>query len=204
MITVYGFVPFDRSGRVRWMLHELGLEFEDQRLKFGDKGNRSPEFLAMSPLGRVPTMTCDDVTLFESSVILTWLGRKFGKGSLDPASHDPSQYDCWMALASASMDPICFEFVRPDVPDDDKPMRRAQASRDMNRSISGALNSQLAERDSILTGGFCAVDIQVAANLHYADRVDQLAEQPRLRSWLDQMRGRPAAQASNLFGNKKS
>jgi glutathione S-transferase len=200
MIRLYGMVPYDRSGRVRWMLNELGLSFEDRTLSFRDGDLDAPEFRAISPLGRVPALEAEGgVRLCETSVILDWLGRTHGRGSLDPAHQDDAAYRSWLAIASCTIDPVCFEFVRPDVPRDDRPGRREQAARDLARSVFPALRAALASRDAILEGGFSAVDIQVAASLHYADRDGRLADEPRLGAWLDAQRGRAAAQSSGLF-----
>ncbi|MEZ4323476.1 MAG: glutathione S-transferase family protein [Myxococcota bacterium] len=200
MLKLYGIAPVDRSGRVRWMLHELGVPFEDRWLKWREGELDTPEFRAISPLGKVPAIEAEGTTLCETSVILDWLGRKYGTASLDPSTHTADGYASWMAMASATMDPLCFEFVRPDVKPEDRPARRLQASRDLSRAVMPALRAALADRDTVLEAGFCAVDIQVAASLHYADAGQQLAEEPRLKAWLDQMRARPAAVASKLFG----
>ncbi|MCB9676548.1 MAG: glutathione S-transferase family protein [Alphaproteobacteria bacterium] len=200
MLKLYGMAPVDRSGRVRWMLLECGVPFEDRWLKWREGDLDAPAFRAISPFGKVPAIETDDgLALCETSVILDWIGRTYGQGALNPAAHDAHRYRSWMALASSTIDPICFEFVRPDVPKDDRPARRAQALRDMNRSVFTALRETLADRGSILPAGFCAVDIQVAASLHYADSDGRLADEPRLKDWLSEMRERPAAVASKLF-----
>ena len=200
MITVYGFVPFDRSGRVRWLLEELGQPYTDHWLDFRSGEARSPAFLAISPLGRVPAVTCEGDVLVESQAILSGLARRFGTGSLNPAHHDADQYESWMALASCTLDPVCFEFARPDIPKAERPARRAQAQRDLDRAIFRALLSQIDAHGTMLPGGFSPVDIQVAASLQYADRGGALADQPQLAAWLQTMRERPGAIASKLFG----
>lgn len=199
MVKLYGIVPFDRSGRVRWMLHECGVAFEDVWLDWREEELDAPEFRAISPLGKVPAIEAGETRLCETAVCLEWVGRTYGKGSLDPLEHDPSAYQVWLALASSTIDHVCFEFVRPDIPKEHRPARREQAARDLGRAGFPALEKMLADRDSVLPTGFCAIDIQVAASLHYADRDGRLAEHPRLREWLDVMRARPAAQKAGLF-----
>jgi glutathione S-transferase len=198
MITLFGFVPIDRSGRVRWLLHELGVPFEDRWLSWKDGEPKSDWFRAISPLGRVPAVTlADGSSICESSAIMTALSEEHGSGSWKPSTHPA--YASWMAIASSSVDSPAFDFVRPDLAKEDRPARRAQAAKVMKRSILPALNRQLAERDSILEGGLCAVDLQVAGSLHYVARGGLLAEEPRLASWLAEMAARPAAAAAGLF-----
>jgi len=198
MITVYGFVPLDRSGRVRWLLLELGVPFEDHWLDWRAGDPNSDWYRAMSPLGRVPAIKRPDgSSMCESAAIMTWLGQTHGEGSWKPSSHP--DYPSWMSMASASVDPPAFEFVRPDVPPEDREARRAQATRTMQRSILPALGKALADRDSILPGGLCGVDLQIAASLHYVDNGGLLAEEPRLAEWLSAMRARPAAVKAGIF-----
>ena len=54
-MTVYRFVPEDRSGRVSWLLEELGVPYEAHDLDMEHDENRSEEFLSLNPLGRVPS-----------------------------------------------------------------------------------------------------------------------------------------------------
>lgn len=199
MITVYGFVPFDRSGRVRWMLHELDQPFEDHWLDFREGESRGPEFLAISPLGKVPAITIGRLTVFESGAILDHLAQTFGEGStFYPGKHDGASYRSWLALASGTVDPCCFDFVRPDLSPESKALRMEQARVDLPR-ILDALLRQIGDRDSVLPTGFSAIDIQIAASLHYADRRDALEAHPQLKGYLDRARERPAAVRAGLF-----
>ena len=45
-----------RSVRSLWLLNELGLDFELVTLAFSMEALRAPEYLAVSPLGRVPCL----------------------------------------------------------------------------------------------------------------------------------------------------
>ena len=68
-----------------WAADELGLDYDrvDVGGKFG--GNREPGYLAINPMGLVPTLVEDDFTLWESNAITRYLCGKYGRGSLCPA-----------------------------------------------------------------------------------------------------------------------
>jgi len=193
-------VPFDRSGRVRWMLEELAVPYEDRVLSWAERDLDSPEYRAISPLGRVPALVSGEVKLCETTVILDWIGRTHGTGSWSPDNQDDSAYRSWMGMAGSTIDAICFEFVRPDVPIDHREARRDQAAHTFQRTVLPALRQVLQSRDTVLEGGLCAVDLQIAASLHYADQRAALDGEPRLQAWLQQMRARPAAVQAGLFG----
>lgn len=80
-----------RSMRSLWLLHELGLEFELVTLPFSMAGLRTPDYLAVSPLGRVPCLVDGDLTLFESGAIAQYLCETYDDGRLHRAPGHPER-----------------------------------------------------------------------------------------------------------------
>lgn len=66
------------SWRVFLALEYLGVPYELKVLSFADKDTTKPEFVAINPRHTVPTITDDDVALWESVVILEYLEERFG------------------------------------------------------------------------------------------------------------------------------
>ena len=54
-----------------------GVAFTSRGLDHGAGENRTPEYLALNPLGQVPTVRCGDTVIRESVAILAWLDRAF-------------------------------------------------------------------------------------------------------------------------------
>lgn len=54
-----------------------GTPFTDRLLSFSDKDHRAPEYLALNPRGKVPTLVDGDVVVYESLAILAYLDRRF-------------------------------------------------------------------------------------------------------------------------------
>jgi glutathione S-transferase len=84
-----------RSARSLWLLNELDIDFELVELEFSMKGLRTPEYLSISPLGRVPCLTDGELTLFESGAICQYLCENYGDGSLYRAVGDPERNE-WL------------------------------------------------------------------------------------------------------------
>ncbi len=63
------FAPNSRASRTLWLLEELGLEYELNRMDFHPKDLKSDEHRARHPLGRVPVLEDGDVSIFESGAI---------------------------------------------------------------------------------------------------------------------------------------
>ena len=55
--------PGTRSVRIIWLLEELGLPYKLELYKLGDPVMRSPKYLKIHPMGRVPMLKDGDTTL---------------------------------------------------------------------------------------------------------------------------------------------
>src|SRR5260370_12034993 len=71
--------PSPNPQKVTFALGELGLECEMVPLDLAKGEQRKPEFLAINPFGRVPVLVDGDLTLWDSQVILAYLGEKTAK-----------------------------------------------------------------------------------------------------------------------------
>ena len=80
-LTVWGRANSVNVQKVLWCLAELDLAYEriDAGMAFGK--NDRPEYLAMNPNGRVPTLVDGDYVLWESNSIMRYLNLAFGRGS---------------------------------------------------------------------------------------------------------------------------
>jgi glutathione S-transferase len=63
--------------RVMLALEVKGLAYEGHLLSFSKREQRTPEYLALNPRGKVPTLRDGDVVLRESLAIMTYLDRKY-------------------------------------------------------------------------------------------------------------------------------
>ncbi|MCH2076343.1 MAG: glutathione S-transferase [Rhodobacteraceae bacterium] len=80
--------PRSRAFRALWMMEELGVPYEHH-----NTGPRTPEILALNPLGKVPAMKVGDDVLTDSTAILTYLADKHGAltypaGTIERAKQD--------------------------------------------------------------------------------------------------------------------
>ena len=64
------------------VLEEIGAPFEAKRVTILKGEHRTPEYLALNPHGRVPTLTEGEFVLTESPAILSYLGHRFPEAGL--------------------------------------------------------------------------------------------------------------------------
>jgi len=69
-------------------LEEAGAPYEAVRVDFGAQAQRSPEYLAVNPKGRVPALVTDTGTLTETPALLCFVAQQFPKADLAPLA-DP-------------------------------------------------------------------------------------------------------------------
>ena len=80
MLTLH-FAPNSRAGRILWLLEELALPYELNRMDFHPKDLKSDTHRARHPLGRVPVLDDGDISIFESGAIVEYiLGITTAKG----------------------------------------------------------------------------------------------------------------------------
>ena len=105
MLTLY-FAPGASSMAPHIALHEVGADFEARPISFRKDENRTPEFLALNPLGQVPVLVIDGRPLTEVAGILFYLARLFPEAGLLPREiEDEARVVAWMSFIAATVHP---------------------------------------------------------------------------------------------------
>jgi len=88
-------------------LHEIGAPFEPHPMSFAKREMRAPEFLAINPEGKVPTLLIDGRRLTEVAAILFYLARRFPAAALLPENdlEAEAQAVSWMSFIAAFLHP---------------------------------------------------------------------------------------------------
>jgi len=104
-LTLY-LSPGSSSMAVHIALHEIGAPFEIKSLSFYGKEHRKPEFLAVNPAGKVPTLVVDGAPLPEVAGCLFYLARRFPEaGLLLPDLMAEAQAVSWMSFIASTLHP---------------------------------------------------------------------------------------------------
>lgn len=75
-MKLYGFPPSPNTWKVRAAAHQMALPVELELVDLTMGAQRKPEYLAINPTGRTPTLVDGDYKLWESAAILQYLGSK--------------------------------------------------------------------------------------------------------------------------------
>ena len=198
MITLYH-APMSRSLRVRWLLEELAIPYQLETRKLAEL--KTPEYLALHPLGKVPSIRDDDgaggeLVLFESGAIVQYLLESYGNGRLEPKRGSPLRpaFLQWLHFAEAGMTPplgliVQNTLIRPEA---------ERISAIVPDAIKGAGNA-LAVAERALAGRawllseFSAADVMMGYSVLLANFVKLVTDAtPNLKAYLARCQERPA------------
>ncbi len=187
-----------RSMRSVWLLHELGLDFELVSLKFSMAALRAPEYLAISPLGRVPCLVDGDVTLIESGAICQYLCERYDRDGRLHRAPGHTERNAWLqwlhfaetiAVHGASLVQQQV-FVAPA----DRSLVVIKLESRRLRKAFEVLEQQLADRDFLLPSGFSAVDTAVGYSVHLGQQLIGIDGLPALERYYARLNARSAFQ----------
>lgn len=185
-----------RSMRSLWLLYEMGIEFELRELPFSMEGLRTPEYLAISPLGRVPCLVDDGVSVFESGAIAQYLGEHYdaqGKLHRAPGHAERTEWLIWLHYAE-TMAVHGASLVQQKVfiaKEDRSPVVQKLESRRLEKALE-VVDKHLADRDYLLKSGFSAVDTNVGYSVHLAKGFVPLEPFPNVVKYYGRISARPA------------
>ena len=97
--------PMSRGRIVRWMLEELGQPYRTEVMVYGES-MKSPAYLAINPMGKVPAIVHRGVVVTEAAAICAYLADAFPAAGLAPALDDPlrGSYLRWLFFAAGPVE----------------------------------------------------------------------------------------------------
>jgi len=193
-LTLY-FHPRTRSTRPRWLLEELGVDYHVELVELFKGAHKTPEYLAIHPLGRVPALRYGDDVMFESLGICLYLADRFPEAGLAPMITDPrrAEYYQWMALSTSTLEPVLFGLLLDKGKDPD---RLANAERDF-AAIVDFFETTLRNRLFLLGDEFSAADVMNGTMMAWAYTSGLLTPGSGAEQWVQRITARPAYQRAN-------
>ncbi|MDP9000417.1 MAG: glutathione S-transferase family protein [Myxococcota bacterium] len=185
------------SKRVLFTLAELGVEVTEHPLDMRKREHRSAEYLAVNPLGKVPSLVDGPFVLWESNAIALYLAERFPDKRIVPESPEGrAELHKWLFYLAYEVGPPAWKYffnargfeMMVGVANPEELTSAEQA-------LAGALEPlehRLSGRGHLL-GEFSLADIAFTpsfANLVAAEF--DLGRWPRLQSWVSGLLHRPA------------
>lgn len=183
--------PWSRGRIVRWMLEEAGADYDLQIMEYG--GNiKSPEYLAINPMGKVPALTHGDTVVTEVVAICAYLADLFPEKNLAPALNDPRRgsYYRWLFFAAGPLEMATTAAAYGwDI--DEKNVQAVGCG-----YISDTINTvemALTKAPYICGNQFTAADVVLASYIRWGIMQKTLEARPVFTDYVKRCEARPAA-----------
>jgi glutathione S-transferase len=193
MFTVFGMADSGNCYKVRLGLEQLGLSYRWVEIDPAAGDTRTPEFLAMNPNGKVPTLQLEDGSfLAESNAILNYLAD--GTRLLPKERLQRAQVLQWMFFEQYSHEPyvaVARAILRYQPPDSP---RRAELPRLRERGAHAleVMDRHLARVPFFVGERYSIADIALYAYTHCAgDGGFDLSAYPAVGAWLERVKSQP-------------
>ena len=203
MLKVH-FVAGTRSGRVVWLLEELGLEYEVNIMPFTKEGLKSPEHRSRHALGRVPVLEDGDISIFESGAIIDYVLERHKNGGLKPNSDAPEFpfFLQWYHYCEGMVMPPMNQIVVQTIllpPDRRDEVVLNQAKNLLTKSLA-PVNENLADKDYLI-GDFSAADLMLGHSCFMANRLGCVSdEMQNIKDYVARIANRPAFKKAITMG----
>ena len=197
MLTLH-FAPNSRAGRIVWLLEELDLPYELNRMDFHPKDLKSDEHRARHPLGRVPVLDDDDIRIWESGAIVEYVLERHKNGGLKPTvdSDNYPAYLQWFHYCEGMVMPpvntiVVQTILLPPERRDDTALGQAQKL--LTRALA-PVNEVLVGKDYLI-GDFSGADIMLGHACFMSNRLGCVTdEMASLKEYVERVAARPAFQ----------
>jgi glutathione S-transferase len=193
MLRIYGSAR-SRGVRTLWMVGELGLEYEHMDYAPRSPATRTPEYLALNPNGRVPTIADDGFVLSESMAINLYLAKKHGRLYPKDAKNEALAWQ-WCFWETDRLDRQLTTYANNSfvLPEAQRDAAAAKAAWDDIAPALDVLETALGKTQWLAGDDFSVADLNVAAAMVRALSFD-LGKWPRVNAWLHRCWDRPAGQ----------
>jgi len=103
-VLLYSFTITPNNRKVEAFVRHYDLDVDIHHISFKDNEQKSSEFLAINPMGRVPALVDGDLKLWESNAILTYLAQKFPETNALPTDLEGrADADRWLHWQNAHL-----------------------------------------------------------------------------------------------------
>ncbi len=187
--------PMSRAVSTDWMLRELEVEHEQIIVDFPAGENDAPEFRAINPMGKIPTLVDGDVVVTEAAAICAYLADRFPEKGLAPplASELRGPYFRYLFFPGTTLEPMftvgLFDKAEYSV--------KSTGWGDLETCLK-AIESMTPESDWVLGSQFSAADVVFGGFLNFAIQFHMLkSPSPKVAAYVGRIKARPAYRASH-------
>jgi len=189
--------PMSRGRIVRWMLEEIGCPYRTELLDYTTT-MKSPDYLAINPMGKVPALRHGDTVITETAAICAYLADAFPEAGLAPAPGEKLRgpYYRWLFFAAGPVEAAWSnKAVGVTVADEHRRMMGYGSYDDVIHALEGAVSAG----PYLLGEGFSAADIYLGSHLVWGMGFGVIEKRPAFERYWARLGERPAAKRATAI-----
>jgi glutathione S-transferase len=187
--------PMSRGRIVHWMLEEVGAPYETKVLDLAKGEHKTPAYLAVNPMGKIPAIVHGDTVVTETAAICAYLADAFPSAKLAPPPGDRARgtYYRWLFFGAGCFEPAIVDRLtaRPPVE------RESALSYGNYETTLATLETALAPGPWILGERFSAADVLIGSQIGWGLFTKSLEPRPAFQKYLERCAQRPAYKRAN-------
>jgi glutathione S-transferase len=187
--------PMSRGRIAHWMLEEIGAPYKVNVLRLEKSEHKSKEYLAINPMGKIPTIVHRGRVVTEAAAICAYLADAFFDRGLAPALDDPARgtYLRWLFFTAGCVEPAVIDhtFKRPKVE------RQGTIGYGTYEDTMAALERAVTPGPYILGDKFSAADVYVASQIGWGLMTKGIEARPAFQAYMAPIAERPAFRRAN-------
>lgn len=194
-MKLYEFAP-TRSIRARWALQELELPFESVEIKLLEGAGQRPEYLAINPTGKLPTLVDGDFVVTESVAIVIYLAEKYPQKGFVPTDLKlRTQFNRWLLFIVTELEQPLWRIARNSFlyPEAQRQPSDIQIAEAEFRKMATVLEQHMQGREFLVGDRVSVGDFVAAYTLDWGNEVGLLDHCPALLAYMQRMYDRPKA-----------
>ena len=192
--------PQSRGRVARWMLEETGAPYTTEFVEYGEAGMKTPAYLAINPMGKVPALRCGDRVITENAAICAWLADAYPAARLAPALDDPARADYlrWLFYVAGPLEEAMF--ARAAKIEADPVSAGFGRVEDVVDTLEGLLSS----RQFVAGDRFSAADLMLSAYVGWYMQFGLLDKRSSFEAYVARHQQREAAHRANAIDDEEA
>jgi glutathione S-transferase len=183
--------PMSRGRIARWMLEEVGQPYRAEIVGFGPQ-MKGPNYKALNPMGKVPTLRHGETTVTECAAICAYLADAFPGVGLAPAhaSRERGPYYRWLFFGAGPTEAaVTNRALGVEV----SPERARMVGYGSFADVMDTLEMAVTQGEYILGDRFSAVDVYLGSQILWGLQFGSMEKRPAFEAYGKRIAGRPAA-----------
>jgi glutathione S-transferase len=193
-LTLYHASP-SRSSVVLWMLEETGAPYDIKLLRLSDGDQLKPDFIAINPMGKVPTLRHGDSVITEVAAICAYLADEFPEKKLNIPVGVPDRgvYLKWLFFGPSVLEPAMTDRAFPR---QQAPRAAALGWRDFD-TVLDIVGKAVARSPFLMGEQFTAADVVIGSTLRYGIMFKLIPERSEFNDYVARITARPASRRAD-------